>query len=407
MRWGYRGGRRDLRLDLLRGLAVIMMVADHVGGQQSWLYTITGGDRFFISAAEGFVFISGLVMGIVYVKLVATKGLEAAIFKALRRAWTLYGLTVTLTLTWAAISVAMDLPWKPEITRLDATGFVIGVLTLHRSFYLTDVLLLYTLLVLAAIPMLAILARGRTWPVLALSWGLWALWQHFPEQARFPWAVTDNSVFQFSAWQVLFLTGLVIGYRRERIERLLAGWSRLLTLGVSGMLAAASIVLYRTRYEVLQALWPRSDPDQILDHVFGKADVRAGRLVVFAIFAVFTYTLLTLSWVPVERALGRLLLPLGQNALGAYVVHLFAVGLVTHSGWRLFGFGPRTKLDNTASQALAIGLVWLAVTVGPGALEQCRRGARLALAAVGNSASPGGERTGWHSLGSWGLRDGW
>lgn len=58
--WRYAGGRRDLRFDLLRGLAVIAMITDHVGGEASWLYTLTGGNHFWTSAAEGFIFISGL-----------------------------------------------------------------------------------------------------------------------------------------------------------------------------------------------------------------------------------------------------------------------------------------------------------------------------------------------------------
>jgi hypothetical protein len=77
--WHYAGGRRDLRFDLLRGLAVIAMVTDHVGGQESWLYTLTGGNRFWTSAAEGFIFISGLVMGIVYPAVIARNGVGAAV----------------------------------------------------------------------------------------------------------------------------------------------------------------------------------------------------------------------------------------------------------------------------------------------------------------------------------------
>src|SRR3954470_20390656 len=61
-RWRYTStGRRDLRWDAIRGLAVLIMLVDHLGGAHSWLYTLTGHDRFFISAAEPFIFVSGLV----------------------------------------------------------------------------------------------------------------------------------------------------------------------------------------------------------------------------------------------------------------------------------------------------------------------------------------------------------
>ena len=70
--WAYAGGRRrDLRIDTLRGFAALAMIADHVGGG-AWLAPLTGGNRFLVSAAEAFVFISGLVMGIVYSGIMRT-----------------------------------------------------------------------------------------------------------------------------------------------------------------------------------------------------------------------------------------------------------------------------------------------------------------------------------------------
>src|SRR4051794_13575904 len=145
-KWRYAGGKRDLRLDLLRGFAALMMVIDHVGGKDSWLYAISGGDRFFVSAAEGFVFISGLVMGIVYAGVLARQGVRAAFRKGMKRVATLYGLTVGLSLAFAAFSSLLNLSWAPTIAGDDLPDFVMNVLTLHRGFYLTDVLLLYTLL---------------------------------------------------------------------------------------------------------------------------------------------------------------------------------------------------------------------------------------------------------------------
>src|SRR6266568_1332974 len=87
--------RRDLRVDLLRGFCIFAMVVDHFGGE-SWLYWITGGNRFYVSAAEGFIFISGFVMGQAYRRKRDRSGLVAAMGDALKRARTLYIATVTL-----------------------------------------------------------------------------------------------------------------------------------------------------------------------------------------------------------------------------------------------------------------------------------------------------------------------
>ncbi len=111
MDWAYPAAdKRDLRLDLLRGFAVVVMVVDHVGGS-SWLYLITGGNAFFVSGAEAFIFISGLVVGMVYGAMALKQGIWVAQKKALERAWTLYRLTVVLTLLFAAFSLYGGLEW--------------------------------------------------------------------------------------------------------------------------------------------------------------------------------------------------------------------------------------------------------------------------------------------------------
>src|SRR5690348_17685520 len=86
-------GKRDLRVDLLRGFCIFAMVVDHFGGD-SWLYAITGGNRFYVSAAEGFIFISGFIMGQAYRAKRDRSGLPASMADALKRAHTLYLATV-------------------------------------------------------------------------------------------------------------------------------------------------------------------------------------------------------------------------------------------------------------------------------------------------------------------------
>src|SRR2546421_11750364 len=100
--------RRDLRVDLLRGFCIFAMVVDHFGGD-SWLYSITGGNRFYVSAAEGFIFISGFIMGQAYRAKRDRSGLPSAMREALRRARTLYVATVALTLIFSALFLYTDI----------------------------------------------------------------------------------------------------------------------------------------------------------------------------------------------------------------------------------------------------------------------------------------------------------
>jgi hypothetical protein len=358
--WRYEAGKRDLRLDLLRGFAVVAMVADHIGGERSWLYGLTGGDAFWVSAAEVFVFISGLLLGMISAGLMARHGLGVALMKSLQRTWTLYLLTVTLTLSFIALSAQLDLSWGPEITSVSWIDLLVSVMTLHRTFYLTDILLLYTLLVLMAVPVLVLLVQGHTRWVLVGSWGLWTLWQLAPQHAQFPWAIADNSVFNFPAWQVLFVTAMVIGYHRQPLERCVTWVSERMLLVVSGAIVAAAIVVYISFPQV-----PMPPQTWLLDQLFSKVDLRIGRLLVFASFFTFAVSLLTLAWKPICRTLGWLLLPLGQDALSAYILHLFVVVLAVKVRPMLLGIDSQNSLHNTLFQLAGIIFIWTAIMVRP------------------------------------------
>jgi hypothetical protein len=365
--WRYSGGKRDLRLDLLRGFAVIAMVADHIGGEHSWLYAVTGGDAFFVSAAEVFVFISGLLMGIIYAGVIAHQGLGAALMKSLQRAWSLYLMTVCLTLILMALSMQFGLGWGSGMSETTWSEALISVLTLHRTFYLTDVLQLYTLLVLAAVPVLVLLVHAQTTYVLTGSWGLWLLWQLAPQHAQFPWSIADNSVFNFPAWQALFVTAMAIGYHRQRLEQHLAWVSERMVLGISGAFVAAVIAVH-----VGFLVPPSASHVMVVEQFFGKVDLRVGRLLVFAGFLTFAFALVTLAWVPIRRALGWLLLPLGQDALSAYILHLFLVALATKVRPVVFATMSATPMENTLYQRAGIVFIWVAIVLRPMALTQLR-----------------------------------
>jgi OpgC protein len=240
-------------------------------------------------------------------------------------------------------------------------------LTLHRTFYLTDILLLYTLLVLAAVPVLVVLVHARTSYVLAGSWGLWMLWQLAPQHAQFPWSIADNSVFNFPAWQALFVTAMAIGYHRQRLEQHLAWVSERMVLGVTGAFVATVIAAH------VGLLLPSSVSHGIvIEQLFSKLDLRVGRLLVFAGFFTFAFVLVTVAWVPIRRALGWLLLPLGQDALSAYILHLFVVVLAMKVRPLVFETTLATTTENTLFQLTGITFIWAAISLRPMALMQLR-----------------------------------
>jgi len=350
-----------MRLDLLRGFCVVVMVADHIGGERSWMYILTGGNRFFTSAAEGFVLISGIVMGTVYANVIRREGMNAMLKKVMKRAGLLYVLTVSLTIVFALLSYLIDSPWSRTMTPTRPLEFLLSVGTLHRSYSITDVLMLYTLLVFATPPLLYLLGTGRTRIAFAGALALWGLWQVSPADVQFPWNVVDGG-FPFAAWQLPFAMGVIIGYHRESISRLLTPARRVAIVVAGSVLAIVLILAFqltiadRASEQPSALAWLLSS-----DLVFGKNDLRPGRLLALVGVAIFAFALVSMLWVPIRRGLGWLLLPLGQRSLGAYGIHLFILVLTNISISDFLRIGN----DNTLLQVASIVLIWALLPVIP------------------------------------------
>jgi enterochelin esterase-like enzyme len=363
------GSRRDLRLDFLRGFAVFAMVVDHLAGP-SRLYLLTGGNYFYTSAAEGFVFISGLTVGVVYRRIAERDGLDVALRRLLNRAWQLYVLAVGLTLVLLPLSEMLGLPWAQGVDRTDSLGLVWSIVNLHQTYYLVDVPLVYALLIATAPVALILLHERRGWALLVVSWVVWAGYQLYPALTEFPWPIQGNYLFYFAAWQVLFFTALVMGYHRERLSRAVPTAVRAPLLLATGAAFAGLILMYANTDRVLmllQDLRPggmiggHSLTTDVVDTLFAKASVGPGRLLASAIVFLFLYLLASALWMPLQRGLGWLLLPFGQNALYAYSAHVVAAVVVGMAS--TFGeFDVRNRPDwSLGVQVVSLALLWVAI----------------------------------------------
>lgn len=350
---------RDLRLDLLRGYFVFAMVVDHVCGM-SPLWYVTGGNRFFAGAAEGFVLTAGLVAGLVYARRIKRDGLGPSLMKVLSRVLTLYLVTLALTLTFLPLSELLNLPWAQGLDAGDPLSTVVSILTLHRTYYLVDVMLLYTVLFLLAPLALVLLDQGKRWWVLGLSWLLWGLFQIWPEYLVLPWPIAGNYLFSFAPWQAIFFTGLVFGYEQRgmptpeprKARRLLA------LSGAALLLLVALFVAVRSPNATLQ----RSGLGALVEELFlDKVHLRPGRILAAGITLSFLFLAVTVFWQPVRRSLGWLLLPLGQHALYAYTVHVWLVALVAMALAPLKLDSPAPQWLNALIQVAAVALIWVLV----------------------------------------------
>ena len=368
--WRYREtGKRDLRLDLLRGFAVFAMVIDHIGGA-SWLHLLSGGNRFFVSAAEVFVFISGLMVGLIYTERARRDGFRPVATKLLKRAWTLYALAVWLALTTAFAAALFDLP-RGVILGENPARYIFEVLTLQRTFYLVDVMLFYAFAMVVAPLALGLLLRGGWWFVGLCSVGLWGAYQFWPAALHLPWAIADNPVFNFASWQILFFGGMLLGsWRGARTHSTVAARSRLprflgeLALPAFAVALGALIYVHLTNGSIFAPYIAESDTGAWLDRWFDKSALPLPRLLACMIVFGFLWSLVSRCWRPVRRGLGWFLLPLGQGALYAYAAHLFVIVALQIAILQIWGRGresgyasPSMAYD-TLIQLIGVLVVW-------------------------------------------------
>ncbi len=359
---------RDLRIDLIRGYFVFAMIIDHVRGE-SPLYLLTGGNRFFTSAAEGFILISGLVTGLVYRRIIKREGMSGGLFKVLSRAFTLYLLTVGVTLLFALFSEVAKMPWALGVSLADPLAFVISVFTMHQTYYLIDVMLLYTVLFLVAPLVFVLLDRGKVGWVLGGSVLLYVGYQFYPNLVILPWPIEGNALFIFSAWQILFFGGLVLGYYQRHIPTLGCRETRIGLIATTiGMALLVGLFFFVDPPTILMPHEIAAQPSVLQDvrmwvdeYVFSKADLRPGRLVASVITFSFLFFCATHFWQQIKRMVGWLLLPLGQSALYAYTAHIALAGLIGLAVKPLNLGSPGPQWLNALIQAGSILLIWFIV----------------------------------------------
>ncbi|MEJ7929257.1 OpgC domain-containing protein [Ramlibacter sp. AN1015] len=219
---------RRWEVDALRGLMLVLMTLTHLPTR---LTSPLGQPFGFVSAAEGFVLLSGFMAGLVYGRTARAKGLEAMRRAFARRALLVYGChAATLLFLFtviALIGIRVDQPAVKNLMSFYLQHPVDGLLGGLALIYqppLLDILPMYVLFMLAS-PWAFYLALRFGWvPVMAGSIALWLLaqfglaeWLYHLAQSRVPLPVpyAETGAFNAFAWQLLWVLGLWMGASRN------------------------------------------------------------------------------------------------------------------------------------------------------------------------------------------------
>jgi hypothetical protein len=333
-------GGRDPRLDVFRGIALVMIFINHVPGNV--FERLTSRNFGFSDAAEGFVMMSGIAAGLAYSGGFRPRATWAGARRLWNRVWTLYMVHLLVT-AWALAVTAASAKWFGEAGLLfenqvntlfkDPLGVLIGIPLLLHQFGYANILPLYAVL-LAATPLFFIIGLRRPWLLLALAAVLWALAGQF--RLNLPnYPNPGGWFFNPLSWQLIFVVGLMTGAAMKQGRRLvpvrrglqiLSGGYLLFTL-VWMWVPGVAPVLNHTMWLMSQAGLP------FYITAFDKTFLTAPRLL--HILAL-TYFLSSLPWVrqAAASAAAEPFALLGRNALPVFAlgtVLCFALQAVSHA----------------------------------------------------------------------------
>lgn len=346
---------RDQAIDLMRGAALVVMVVNHLVGA-SYIHAVTLG-RYYVTAAEGFVFCSALVLGMLSRRRLEAGGLGLVARKSLARAWTLYAAAVVLIAGLGLIALAAPGWARPAFDAAPGgwREIVVAAATFRLAPPIVDILPMYVLFLLLTPLLTAVLSRGWWLPALVASAGVWAFnWLDPYALSAAPLDRGGRPYFAFASWQLLFVATFAAGWHREAFARAWAwvpraGW----VIGLGGITLGLAAL---AQHDATLGAWPALSPER--ESWLAATDRSLlGPVRLIAVAALFPLLLMAIERAlrPIMATVGPVLLPLGRHSLYVYLMHVPIVVL-----WTVI-VAPRlggNAFVATLGQAGVVALLW-------------------------------------------------
>jgi peptidoglycan/LPS O-acetylase OafA/YrhL len=347
VRYPRTASMRDERLDFIRGFAAISFVTAHFEAF-TWFNFLFSERLGIYSGAGLFMIISGLLIGMTNRELVnRDEGIGQSVRRAVRRSFEIYRAYVVVIAIVAVVAALNVIDTTAVTTFTDrfagqtyplyppagtpVGSQILSILLLRSTPHEVQILGCYVILLLLVPFAIMALRAGKAWLICVPSIPIWFLnmqWDTHLTGAQFEYA------FPTLSWQLYFLNGMVVGWY-ARYE--LAAWfarnpSRKLLVTVPAVLFALAGFVFAqatdnpsfpvvTRLDIL----PPEQFRAIYDRWFGKNLLMPARALNDASFLFCFYLLLTRFWVPLRKALGWFLIPLGQASLYVFLTHVLFI----------------------------------------------------------------------------------
>jgi hypothetical protein len=325
---------RRSEFDVLRGLMLVLMTVTHLPTRFS---DMLGQPFGFVSAAEGFVFLSAFLVGAIYTGRAVADGVPVMRRALWSRAFVIYACHAAMLLflftVIAAIGIKTD---RRAIINLISFYLQEPLTALWTGFALIynppllDILPMYVLFMLVT-PLLLVHALKRGWEwIFAASMTLWFLEQFGLGTDLYNVLVAvsglkvplhETGAFQIIAWQLLWVFGLWTGATSVKTPQACVSGPHFFPRWMVAAALAIGLGCMAWRHAVGQAPFAPGSPYNVL---FDKWQLGPLRLVDFMALLV-----LTMRFGP---ALMRLAAPVTSfrflEVLGAATLPLFCAHLV-------------------------------------------------------------------------------
>lgn len=345
--------RRIIELDLLRGFFIVIIILDHLQFWPSpWQY-VTGQGRLWVSAAEGFFLISGLLIGYLRAYKGHHEPLKDLAIKLWKRAGMLYVWCVVITFAVVGLTYLIPgndslLPKLPDQQQLSSMGNLVW--SIVSTQYASDwiyFLRLYAIM-LALTPLFLWLVRiGKWWVFALLSLGIYAI--------SLILGLTEASM----QWQILFFGAGLIGWKLETILAWLRKRRPLRTALIASVITFTLATMALSYFMVHGWSYVESPATSIsreayvsvranVDPLFSNNPLEPPRILLSFIWFVGLLALFHVLKKYIVRFLSWILTPFGTASLTAYCLQALVLAIL------LSFMTPSTSM-------LANGLVGLAV----------------------------------------------
>jgi len=351
---------RILTFDLLRGYFLCVILFNHLAYYPSGLGFLTGRGILYVSTAEGFFVVSGIVLGIVRGRKLLNQPFKVAARLLWKRSFQLYLTSIILSFLFTFVGQFF----------IGNPGLKYGIFTdwntwwellwhtinLSYTYGWADFLRLYAIFIFFAPLALWLLRKGWWYIIVVVSALLWSLYPLLPQ---------TPVIAQPFSWQFIFFSGFIIGFYWERI----LGWWRSLRLSTRQTLGWTCTTVFIVTLIATHLLVFGHDfggtlgaqlnsLHHIVEQGFNKDRLPVPRLILGTIWFWGLFFLVRRFEKWVVTHCGTLLLGFGMNSLYVYTISAFVIFFM-----HLLIAPPGTgdPILNLLLSGVALGIVYLAV----------------------------------------------